>query len=563
VTATDVVRASRWRPSVPRGAIAGALLAGGLAAWLLGTSTGSLREELKWLQYWSLECCVFTAVILSGPVIRKVGQQLTRRDAVQLASLAGLAVALTVLLGPRTNRIYYDEQIYQAIGQNLADLRLAQVCNDGSVEYGRLSCSSGEYNKQPYAYPHLLSLFYRLLGTRPWIAFAVNAAAAGATAAAVYLLSLLLFGDRSAAVLGSVALTLMPEQIMWSATAAVEPTASLACLIAVLSAAIFLRVGGLATLAMMAVTSAYAAQFRPESLLVCVVVAGVAWPRLRTTFERDGAWWVLALFVVLLGVHVAHLYAVRQVEWGTQGARFSLRFVIDNLRVNGAFYVFDERFPVIFTALAVIGAVETRLRRHRFGMVLYFALFFGVYLLFHAGSYNYGADVRYSLTTYPPVAILTGLGAAALGRRIRRHAPLLPIRAIAATAFGFVFLAYAPVVRGSMEEAWAARADVAFARGVVLDLPRHSYVLTHNPGMFHVWGRNAGQMSLVTGHAGYLEYLEGRYPGGVYLHWNFWCNVQDPSQQSICRTARDLRPGELIRQHAERGQYFAFYRLGR
>ena len=38
------------------------------------------------------------------------------------------------------------------------------MCNDGTVEYGRLQCSRGEYNKQPYAYPHLLSLVYRVFG---------------------------------------------------------------------------------------------------------------------------------------------------------------------------------------------------------------------------------------------------------------------------------------------------------------------------------------------------------------------------------------------------------------
>ena len=190
-------------------------------------------------------------------------------------------------------------------------------------------------------------------------------------------------------------------------------------------------------------------------------------------------------------------------------------------------------------------------------------LFFGVFLLFYAGSYNYGADVRYSLTTYPPVAILAGLGAAELVRRISGRWPLLPMGTIVGAALCFVFLAYAPVIRGSMEEAWAARADVAFARRVASDLPAHSYVLTHNPGMFHLWGRNAGQMSLVSANAGYLGYLEGRYPGGVYLHWNFWCNVQDPRQQQICRAARDMRPVELIHQHVERGQYFALYRLGR
>ena len=81
-----------------------------------------------------------------------------RSTLARMAAPSLLAFGLTLCVAPRTNRIYYDEQIYQSIGQNLADLRLAQMCNDGIVEYGRLQCSSGEYNKQPYAYPHLLSL---------------------------------------------------------------------------------------------------------------------------------------------------------------------------------------------------------------------------------------------------------------------------------------------------------------------------------------------------------------------------------------------------------------------
>ena len=47
---------------------------------------------------------------------------------------------------------------------------------------------------------------------------------------------------------------------------------------------------------------------------------------------------------------------------------------------------------------------------------VYFLLFFGIDLVFYAGSYNYGADVRYSLMTYPPIAVLGGLGAAQLAR---------------------------------------------------------------------------------------------------------------------------------------------------
>ena len=35
-------------------------------------------------------------------------------------------------------------------------------------------------------------------------------------------------------------------------------------------------------------------------------------------------------------------------------------------------------------------------------MAIYFLVFFAIDLVFYAGSYNYGADVRYSLMTYPP-----------------------------------------------------------------------------------------------------------------------------------------------------------------
>jgi len=123
------------------------------------------------------------------------------------------------------------------------------------------------------------------------------------------------------------------------------------------------------------------------------------------------------------------------------------------------------------------------------------------------------------------------------------------------------FLWYLPVVRASSDGAWAARADVQFARSVVPTLPAHAYVLSQNPGMFQVWGVSAGQVSLATTVPGYLEQLDARHPGGVYLHWNFWCNVQDPVQQAFCTKVLELRPGTLVRESRERDQRFAFYRL--
>ena len=123
-------------------------------------------------------------------------------------------------------------------------------------------------------------------------------------------------------------------------------------------------------------------------------------------------------------------------------------------------------------------------------------MFFGIALLFYAGSYDYGADVRYSLATYPPLAVLAGLGAARLLRGVMRSEPGLAAVSSLTALLAVQFLWYLPVVRSTADDRGAARADVQFARSLVPDIPANAYVLTHNPGMFQVWGVNAGQMSL-------------------------------------------------------------------
>jgi hypothetical protein len=85
-------------------------------------------------------------------------------------------------------------------------------------------------------------------------------------------------------------------------------------------------------------------------------------------------------------------------------------------------------------------------------------------------------------------------------------------------------------------------------------------VLTHNPGMFHVWGVNAGQMTLATA-PGFLDALFARFPGGVYVHWNYWCTTEDSAQRTLCAQVRDLRPVETVAEYGVRDVRFRFYRV--
>ena len=77
----------------------------------------------------------------------------------------------------------------------------------------------------------------------------------------------------------------------------------------------------------------------PESILILPVIAFVIWPRARLDLARPRSWWAVVLFAGLVSVHVAHLFAIRHIDWGTTGPRFSFRYIQSNLPVNGWFYV--------------------------------------------------------------------------------------------------------------------------------------------------------------------------------------------------------------------------------
>ena len=178
------------------------------------------------------------------------------------ALVAGLLLAtcawlITSTVPPRTSRIFYDEQIYQDVGRNLSDLHLAQTCNDGNVDYGRLQCFRGEYNKEPYGYPYLLSIVYRA-AVSDAAAFRFNNVVEGVAVLVVVVLADFLFADFYISILSGLLLGLMPMQVIWSATAASEPAAAPFCAAAAMAAVHFARARTTLALAWTIALSAFA-----------------------------------------------------------------------------------------------------------------------------------------------------------------------------------------------------------------------------------------------------------------------------------------------------------------
>jgi hypothetical protein len=310
----------------------------------------------------------------------------------------------------------------------------------------------------------------------------------------------------------------------------------------------------------MVVSSSWAAYFRPEAILIVPVIAVAILVHAREEVTRPRFLLMIVAWVALLVPAAAHLVAVRNESWGSSDARFSLPFFWNNLGTNSAFYFGDHRFPVVVTLLALAGLTVSRTT---IALVSWFAAFWGVFLFFYAGSYDYGADVRFSLMSHAPLAVLAGIGTSRLVGRVARGGISPPrAAAFAVAALAFQFAWYLPWTRAVGEEAWGARADVAFARETARTLPANAVVLTHNPGMFQLWGINAAQLSLAVSDPGYVHRtLPQRHAGGVYLHWSFWCNVADPIQRGFCERALDSYPAEIIGQRRVRDYRFAFYRV--
>ena len=94
------------------------------------------------------------------------------------------------------------------------------------------------------------------------------------------------------------------------------------------------------------------------------------------------------------------------------------------------------------------------------------------------------------------------------------------------------------------------------------ELPANSYVLTHNPGMFHSGAINAGQMSLIVDESRIPEFL------GDALHRRRLPALEllvqrsgSGSGSSFAERALEMHPVEMIREYRERDQRFVLYRV--
>ncbi|MFC1591752.1 glycosyltransferase family 39 protein [Thermodesulfobacteriota bacterium] len=591
--------------------------AGTLYYWCSEVSSWKIRDQLKTLSPLGLELAFWLVIVGLGvsiiSALRTAGHEgtpslvalrtmmgkfthlcrsVSRRAWIWLGAVVLAGLLLIICVVPQVHRIYYDEQIYQNIAQNIAYTKgegshngedygqalgsfwrrfigQAGMCNEGRNEYDEYSCYRLEYNKEPNGWPFLLSIVFRIMGVNEKATFYTNNVLYLLGILTAFGIALLLFRDVTAGLYAALVYALTPHVLLWSNTVAVEPSAAFFPALAVLCALLFLHTRNSAVLFLTAVMSAAAVQFRPEAGMICAVILLLFILRGRDEFKRPRLYFCSAVFFVLIIPHLAHLWAVKDLGWGGSGPKFSWDYVPGNFKVNFLFYLRNMRFPVIFTVLFFLGLCLKSVRsgmyfwKEKLVLFFWFLLFWGIFVLFYAGSYNYGADVRFSVLSAMPLAVLAGAGGAFVTSLIKKRWPTSNPGYVLTALIVVCFLSFMPLVRAVTQEAWAARADHRFGRQMAELVPSDAVVLTHNPNMFLIWGKNAAQASLVTEQRRYFNNFFYKYKGGVYFHYNFWCNVNDRQQNSFCNNILKQFDCTPVVEYKEKNYKYVLYKLER
>ncbi len=453
------------------------------------------------------------------------------------------------------------------------------------------------HNKEPSGWPFLISLAFQMLGTNELYAFLLNNLLFAAGALVAFFIAWHLTGGYFTAFVAGLAFTLIPHNIIWSNTAAAETSAGLFVGLTFLSLILFLKTRKDRHLFFVSLVMPFACQMRPESLFVvplAIVVFLVISPR---TFADRRLWTFTLLTTLFLLPHILHFYAVSGHSWGAEGNKFSLEFLGHNLSTNGLYYLNDRHFPIVLTILAALGLFCARgLIKWRLLLLIWFLLFWGIFLFFYAGSYQYGADVRFALVSFMPLAILAGMGGRWIRERLEagywvlgtgywkrgagRNAAEIPsgttgererreansggrglASALVVLLMAFAVLKFMPLISRVGQEAWGSRYDHKYAREFIKKIPERSIVLTQNPTMLLLWNQNAIQTYAGINNPDLIKDLIKRYQGHVYFHYNYWCNTKNKSNQRLCQGIRERYDLEEVARAKEQDYEYGLYRL--
>jgi len=483
------------------------------------------------LVLWLCLALVVAGVVKAFPHIAAHLREADRGLKRKLLAVLLFALIVRAFVAPWTHRLYFDEDIYLSIAQNMASEGKAAATNFAIYRWDDYKLRDGFLNKQPNGYPAMISLVFMVFGVSEKAATVLSIALSSLTPLLLFLLVQKLCGDR-AALWASLFQAMQPVAAAWATSASTEtPLAFTVCLVLYLLC-LFDEKGDYYILAAAAAGLALAVQIRPEAVLVLTLVPFFLVHGRRTlgqAVQYPVTTIIMMILCLLLFCHVIHMLHFIDNSWGAdEGGKFSIGYLSRNAGPNFGFFAGNRDFPFFFLLLAVLGIFAGKtLVRNRIFLLCWWALFFLPYLFFYAGSYRYGVDVRFVIPALCPVSALCGLGAEKV-QQMLSAVFRSPFQAVLA-AVAVLFLPFLPFIRTVHEEAWQARFDHQFITREAALLPQDSIIFSHSPYVITVNSKRGALQSYFGSSAEKVGEVFS-LTDHVYFYRDYWCFAKETEQ---------------------------------
>lgn len=520
--------------------------------------------------------------------------EINKKTWILLCLIILLGFSLRMFIAPHAHRVFFDEDIYLNIAQNIKNEMKSCLCDYGTPQ----ECYRCIPNKQPHAYSAFISIFFFIFGANEPLAHNITIVLGTLSILLVFATTYLLFGKQSVSLYSSLILALIPEHIRWSATTSLEAFFVFFTLLSIFLLLLYCRTQSYPILAAAIFALAIALQGRPEADLLIILAALLFLlfdKRLAENFKSPKFFLAILLLAILILPSAMHLKKSSSDSWGSSGEKISLHYFSKNASDNSKFFFENTRFPALFTILSIVGIAAALFSKNKKELLLilaWFFLFFGIYAVFYAGSFNYGTDVRFSLSLYPPVAMLAAMGLGLLEQLLakikisppiikyhflklitkkeyfdaekpeKKHLSVWPITIILLLLAVLSALPFFKHISIYGEEAWDAKAVHDFAaREAEKIRGRGCYVFSHTPSLFMVNGANSLQTYLHEDKRIADEVF--KKTDCVFFYEGYWCVNVLAHKNGICRMMHEnfeLTPYATLK---ERNKVFTFYTVKR
>jgi len=527
----------------------------------------TIQNNLAWIVPIFLGVTLFLLMfsfLFSFKDLKKLFKKIDKKTWIALLLIFLVGSSLRVFVAPHTHRLYFDEDMYLNIGQNIARDGRAVVCQYGTPE----KCYKGVYNKQPAGYPFLMSMCF-LFGNNETTAHYFTAILSSLTILTVFFIAYLLFWNKKISLFSALVFGLIPVAIRWAPTTSTDTVFMFFSGLVVFAFLSYFKNSKNRVLLFSFASLAYAIQIRPEGILLIFVVVFMFMFFKKNLLSLIGKKWFLIIFVVfllLIAPHLLHLYSVKDDTWGAYKNKLGFEYISENLYDNGMFFFENTRFPVVFSIFALIGLFLYRFWKEKLFLMLWFVLFFGQYLLFYAGSFNYGVDVRFSLTMYIQVAILCGCGAFLIADNLNKFVARvvknrwgsmigIVVVVVIIVVFFFPFIGFVSSVG---EEAWDARLHHDFLVEKMKELDDDSWIITLVPSIVLINGKKAIEPNSLRDQKRLDELLDKNEP--IYFYEGYWCRAE-PFKSNTCQYIHDNFHLTIYDRVTERYRTYTLYKV--